>query len=186
MSDKMFWFDLETEGLDENEDAILEVACVVTDSQLNVLKKRRWSVKPGGGWSRRTLKAKSPFVYNMHDQSGLITDVVARGRHFTSIGFEVLGWVYNEGAEKTDPMCGSSIHFDRKFIKTNWPQVDALFSYRIIDVSSEKETMKRFRPEWAAEWAAIEDSRIKAHRALPDVLQSIEEFKFYRMKRGDL
>lgn len=187
-NDKMFWIDLETEGLDENLDGILEVGCVVTNLKLEVLKQKRWLVKPGGvGWSPKTLEVNNPFVHAMHKKSGLLHDVVAKGQHFTSIGFELLGWLHDSGLQnKTDPMCGSTVHFDRKFIKNYWPQVDARFSYRNIDVSSEKETILRYHPEWAAELDAMRTEKVKAHRAIPDILESIEEFKFYRVKRGDL
>lgn len=188
MNKRLFWIDLETEGLDQNLDNILEVAGVITDFDLNVIDQREWLVKPAAGWTPDTLRINNPFVYSMHTANGLLDDVMARGQHFTTVGLELRAWVQRHklGMDKTDPICGSSVHFDRQFIKHYWPGFNSCFSHRIIDVSSEKEEIKRYRPEWAAELAEKQESEHKAHRALPDVLASIEEFRFYRTKRGDL
>ena len=188
MNQRLFWIDLETEGLDANLDNILEAGAVVTDFDLNIIDEREWVIKPAAGWTPETLRRNNPFVHSMHTVNGLLDEVMSRGQHFTNVGLEIRTWAASHklGVDKTDPICGSSVHFDRQFIKHYWPGFDSGFSHRIIDVSSEKEEIKRYRPKWAAELAEITATEPKAHRALADVHASLREFKFYRMKRGDL
>lgn len=189
MKNRLFWIDLETEGLDPQERGIMEVACIITDLRLAFVKSRSWLVKPlhTEDW----LKEHDPFVHSMHTANGLFRDIrnnPHKVQHFTTVGLEIRTWAnsFGMGVDKTDPVCGNSVHFDRAFMERYWPGLNAGFSYRNIDVSSEKEEIRRYRPEWNKTLERLEANTIKAHRAMPDLERSIQEFKFYRAKRGDL
>lgn len=186
--DKLTWIDLETEGFNPFSCSPLEVGIIITDLQLESIAERSWIVLPYRTWTKNELKLANPFVYDMHESSGLLDEVETRGVLAGVVDLEVRDWLHSNGVafDKSDPICGSSIHFDRKFIEKYFPNTNAGFSHRHIDVSTEKEVNRRYSPSVYEEWSAISGRTPKAHRALDDIRNSIAEFRFYRENRGDL
>ena len=166
------WIDLETTGLDERTDQILEIGLIVTDDDLNEVAVRSWPVRPS---DRAVLISMGEFVRDMHVKSGLL-DEIANGqayplRHAEAEAIEFLASYRHDAA----PMCGNSVGFDRRFLLQHARGLESMFSYRTIDVSSIKELARRWRPE--AEYQPDGD---KPHRALADIRHSIAELAHYR------
>ena len=176
------WVDTETTGLDGASDLLLEVGIVLTDDELNFIDQKDIIV---GHIPERRLLQMIPLVQTMHRESGLWHDVLQSRFDAPSAEAVMVAWLAERIAPDT-PMCGSTISFDReRFLRPQMPSLEALFHYRTIDVSSFKETARRFAPSVYDEWQEIK-SEIKAHRTLSDCYESIEEYKFYlsAMKNG--
>ncbi|WP_153503233.1 oligoribonuclease [Cumulibacter manganitolerans] len=172
--DLLVWIDCEMTGLRLDTDALIEVAAIVTDGELNVLDEGIDIVIHA---PEEKLADMVPVVVAMHEASGL-TDEVRRsavtleqaeqqvldylGRHITTPG--------------TVPLCGNSIAVDRGFIARDMPRVDALLHYRMIDVSSIKELTRRWYPRVYFN----KPDKGLAHRALADILESVTELRYYR------
>lgn len=166
----LIWVDVETTGLDPARDFLLEVAFVVTDADLT----------PGYAFTA-VLPASmpadmDPTVLEMHTKNGLIEECAKARASFNEV------WVARVLRERAAgaPLAGSTVSFDRAFLRAFLPEVEAVASYRNVDVSSVKELVKRWRPE-------VYEARPqgpKVHRALPDVLASIEELRYYRRALG--
>lgn len=175
--------DIETTGLDSRLDVILEGAFIVTDVELNVLDSKSWIVL-SPGWEQK-LEAASDFVKDMHRESGLTADLFWANKTgssqygITSVTNDMFTWLFNHGIQGNYPLAGSTVGFDRKFLKEHMPQVDACFSHRIIDVSSIKELCKKWNPNVYAEHEKLFGNRKKAHRGRLDAIDSIEELEFY-------
>ncbi len=174
MADKnnLIWIDLEMTGLDPDRDVILEIATVVTDQELNLL-----AVGPvlAIHQPESVLAAMDDWNRKHHGESGLLERVRSLGvseREAEARTLEFLqGWV-PAGAS---PMCGNSVCQDRRFLYRLMPQLEAYFHYRNLDVSTLKELARRWAPR-------IQEGFKKknAHEALADILESIEELKYYR------
>ena len=164
------WVDIETTGLDAKKDAILEVAIVVTDDDLNELASKSIVVMPNVSHSM-LMSLMDDYVREMHMRSGLI-EVLHRGPGPEQAEQALIKFLA-ENSEKS-PMCGSSVHFDRAFLKEQMPELEKCFAYRNIDVSTLKELVKRWSPSLEFK---IDD---KPHRALPDIRASIAELRHYR------
>lgn len=166
------WIDLETTGLDERVDEILEIAVAVTDDELNEIAARNWVVRPS---SRAILLSMSEYVRSMHVASGLLDEIASGVRYsITSVAHRAEAFIRTYAPEPT-PMCGNSVGFDRRFLAYHAPELEKAFTYRTIDVSSIKELARRWRPE--IEY--VPDGG-KPHRALPDIRHSIAELAHYR------
>lgn len=167
----LFWIDLEMTGLDETRDHIIEIASIVTDSDLNIVAEGPVIAihQP-----QAILDLMDDWNQNTHGQSGLIDRVKASAidlEKAEQMTFEFLSqWVI----EKSSPLCGNSIGTDRRFLKKYMPLVDNYLHYRNVDVSSFKEMIKRWYPE--GETYAKQNT----HQALDDIRESIGELKFYR------
>jgi oligoribonuclease len=165
---KYLWVDIETTGLDPYEDHILELAAVVTDKGLNTLEEFEAVIKPGGCWSSEAAKLRSnPFVQNMHTVNGLwaATDT---GDDLD----EVLSQLYtlineHEWADSKPILAGSSVQFDRSFLKADAPHIENLLHYRQFDVSTLK---MNYEDHLGRPFVKYET----AHRAMADIKQSIE------------
>lgn len=180
----MVWVDLETTGLDPNEDAILEIGLIVTG--VDLVERARWSkvIRPAN-W--QSLKGQMDvFVVEMHAASGLWREVDEIERplvHMTNpiedAGWEAQRWLREttgaQGDAHLGPMCGSSVHFDRAFLKAQMPMLERAFSHRNIDVSTVMELDRR----WSAQGEIVSQSRGK-HRALDDLEDSIALARWYR------
>lgn len=182
MSDKlMFWLDIETTGLDPKEDFILEVGVVIYDLDFEIVDSGCWAVKQHNPhWPSRM----PDFVNEMHTKSGLL-DRLSRPEECATlpyIGHAIQGLKkdYNLGLDGTDPICGSSVQFDRNFLEQHLPAVLTGFSYRNIDVSTLKETYKKFCPVVLDD---LPDAK-KAHRPLWDIDDSMREYKHYLLDMG--
>ena len=172
-NDRMVWIDLEMTGLDPNYDEICEVACIVTDGDLNELDEGiSLVVKP----SDKPLSTMDEVVVKMHNDSGLIHEI-PNGITVDDAQAQVLEYVkkYVPEARKA-PLAGSSVYVDRGFLARYMPELDEHLHYRLIDVSSVKEITKRWYPR--AFFATPE--KTGNHRALGDIRDSIAELRYYR------
>ena len=168
------WIDCEMTGLDLRRDALIEVAAIVTDGELEPLDD---GVEVIIKVADDVLDTMIPFVRDMHAKSGLTdrvrTSTVSLGEAETA----VLEYIRGHVAEpKTAPLCGNSIATDRGFLARDMPSLDEHLHYRMIDVSSIKELAKRWYPRV---YQSQPDKGL-AHRALADVLESIQELQYYR------
>lgn len=172
-SDRLVWIDCEMTGLDLERDELLEVAVIVTDSDLAVLDDGLTVViKP----SHESLDNMSDFVRTMHEKSGLLeelTDGMSLADAEFAVNEYVLSHVPDEGQA---PLAGNSIGTDRAFLAKYMPRVDSHLHYRNIDVSSIKELSRRWFPRVYFN-APEKDGD---HRAKADILESIRELQYYR------
>jgi len=173
VSDRLVWIDCEMTGLDVERDALVEIACLVTDADLNVLDEGvDLVIKPPAD----ALAAMPDVVREMHTASGLLAEL-PRGIPVAEAAGLVLGYVRGHVSEpKKAPLCGNSIATDRWFIARAMPELDAYLHYRMIDVSSIKELARRWYPR------AYYASPVKqgGHRALADIKESVQELRYYR------
>lgn len=167
----LFWLDLEMTGLDPQKDHILEIAVLVTDKDLQVIKEGpSFAIQQPPEY----LAHMDDYVRNLHTDSGLLNRVADST---TSIGLaerEIMSFFFTYCISGITILCGNSIWVDRSFLKRYMPHLDACFHYRMIDVSSCKELAKRWYPELPP------FEKKKAHRAMEDVYESLEELKHYR------
>jgi oligoribonuclease len=174
MNDLLVWVDCEMTGLDLERDALIEVAALVTDPDLNVLGE---GVDVVIHTEESVLGGMVEIVQEMHDKSGL-TDAV-RASTITVADAEdmVMDYVTSFVKEpRTAPLCGNSIATDRGFLARHMPRFDDYLHYRMIDVSSVKELCRRWYPR--AYFG--QPAKGLAHRALADIRESIRELEFYR------
>ncbi|MEW9534345.1 oligoribonuclease [Microbispora sp. NPDC049125] len=173
MTDPLVWIDCEMTGLDLGRDALVEVACIVTDGELNQLDEGvDVVIKPPA----ETLEQMSQVVRDMHTSSGLL-EALGTGVTLGEAEAVVLDYIRSHVPEpKKAPLCGNSIATDRAFLVRDMPLVDGFLHYRMIDVSSVKELARRWYPR--VYFAAPEKQG--GHRALADITESIRELRYYR------
>jgi oligoribonuclease len=173
VNDRLVWIDCEMTGLDFVKDALVEVAALVTDFDLNVLGDGiDLVIKPPA----EAIEQMVPFVRDMHTTSGLI-DELEQGTTLADAQAQVLAYVREHCAEGSrPPLAGNSVGTDRAFIARDMPDLDAFLHYRIVDVSSIKELSRHWYPR--AYFNAPQ--KTGGHRALADIRESIEELRFYR------
>lgn len=178
MSNKfLVWCDIETTGLDVERDEILEVGFTITDLELSVIREKSWLI--WGSNESLAMASADPFVRQMHANNKLITECIVFGLEKAKVEEEIVNWLSPEEFSPEDtPICGSSIHFDRSFLAKKMPQVQSMFSYRNLDVSSYKEWVRHNNPSLEAEMKQALHPR-KAHRASPDIRDTLEEFRYY-------
>lgn len=180
MQPVMVWLDLEMTGLDHRRHRIVEIATVITDDALDVIAAGPSLVI---GASQADLDAMDPEVRTMHASTGLLYEIGASQITVAEAQERTLAFVTEHVPEpRTAPLCGNSIGTDRRFLDQYMPALEGHLHYRVVDVSSIKELAKRWRPEVAETWAELAKTRAGStkHRALDDVLQSIDELRFYR------
>jgi len=174
VSDLLVWIDCEMTGLDLGSDLLIEVAALVTDSDLNVLGE---GVDVVIGATAEQLERMPDVVKEMHATSGLTEQVLASNVTVADAEQQVLAYLrtWIDEARKA-PLCGNSIATDRGFLARDMGELDEFLHYRMVDVSSVKELARRWYPR------AYFNSPKKAggHRALADILESIQELKYYR------
>jgi oligoribonuclease len=173
MTDRLVWIDCEMTGLDLVRDALIEIACLVTDGDLNLLDDGIDEViKP----PPEALDQMADVVRGMHTASGLL-DVLEAGITLAEAQERVLDYVRGHVNEpRKAPLCGNSIATDRSFLARDMPELDAYLHYRMVDVSSIKELARRWYPR------AYFASPLKTggHRALADIKESVRELRYYR------
>ncbi|POZ61852.1 oligoribonuclease [Chromobacterium alticapitis] len=171
-TNNLIWLDMEMTGLNPDADRIIEVAMIVTDSQLNVLAESPVLVihQPDA-----VLDAMDDWNKNTHGKSGLIEKVKNSAVNEAEAEQRLLEFMSQYVAERVSPMCGNTIHQDRRFMARWMPKLEAYFHYRNLDVSTLKELCKRWKPEVAK--GVIKRGK---HEALADILESIEEMRYYR------
>ena len=173
MNDRLVWIDCEMTGLDIERDALIEIACVVTDGELTLLDGGiDLIIKPPA----EAVDQMSDVVREMHTKSGLLADL-SGGMALDEAADAVLAYVKHHVPEaKKAPLCGNSIATDRWFIARDMPELDAYLHYRMVDVSSIKELARRWYPR--AYFAS--PKKHGGHRALADIRESIQELRYYR------
>jgi len=172
-SPNLIWVDCEMTGLDLNKDVLVEIAVLVTDSELNILGEGVDLVIKA---TADQLAGMNEFVTNMHTESGLITEI-PNGVEISKAEAEIIAYLekYAPGAGKS-PLAGNSVGTDRSFIARDMPLLNSYLHYRTIDVSSIKELARRWYPR--IYFAA--PKKTGNHRALGDIRDSIEELEYYR------
>jgi oligoribonuclease len=173
MTDRLVWIDCEMTGLDLARDALVEIACIVTDGELNVADDGiDVIIKPPA----EALDHMPDVVRAMHTASGLLDELPA-GITLAEAQEAVLSYVRQHVPEpRKVPLCGNSIATDRSFLARDMPELDAWLHYRMVDVSSVKELARRWYPR--AYFAS--PPKHGGHRALADILESIRELSYYR------
>ena len=166
------WLDMEMTGLDPDRDRIIEIAIVVTDSQLaTVAEAPVLAIHQ----SDKVLDAMDDWNKSTHRKSGLVDRVRLSTLSDATAEEQMLAFLAGYIPAKTSPMCGNSICQDRRFLARWMPRLEAYFHYRNLDVSTLKELVRRWRPDLAR--GVVKQGK---HEALADIYESIEELKYYR------
>ncbi len=172
--DNLVWMDLEMTGLLPEHDTIIEIATIVTDSQLNVLAQ---GPVMAIHHSEPVLAAMDEWNTKQHGGSGLVERVLQSTTTMRAAEKATLAFLEQWVPKGKSPLCGNSIGQDRRFLVRYMPALEAYFHYRNIDVSTIKELTRRWQP-------ALLDGVVKqgSHLALDDIKDSIAELKYYRAK----
>jgi oligoribonuclease len=169
----LIWIDCEMTGLDLSTDALVEIAVLVTDSDLNVIGEGVDVVVQA---SQAQLDAMNDFVREMHTSSGLITEIPS-GISLSAAEEKILEYLKSAGTEPgKSPLAGNSVSVDRNFIARDMPTLNEYLHYRTIDVSSIKELARRWHPKTYF----ASPAKTGNHRALGDIRDSIAELAYYR------
>ena len=168
----LVWLDMEMTGLEPDTDRIIEVAMIVTDMHLNVLAEAPVFVIHQ---SDETLDKMDAWNKGTHGRSGLIDRVKASNVTEAQAEEELIKFMKQWVPKGKAPMCGNTIGQDRRFMVRYMPKLEAYFHYRNIDVSTLKELGKRWKPEMVAGF-----KKHQMHTALADIIESIDELKYYR------
>ena len=171
-SNNLIWIDLEMTGLDTQNDVIIEIATIVTDSQLNILAEGPMLAIHQ---TDAILAGMDEWNTRQHGKSGLTERVKASQIDEAEAERQTIAFLQEYVPAKTSPMCGNSICQDRRFLARCMPQLEAFFHYRNLDVSTLKELVKRWLPRIAS---GVEKKG--THLALDDVRESIAELRYYR------
>lgn len=171
--DNLVWIDLEMTGLDPDRDVIIEAAVLITDAELNIIAdgpdfaihRSDEALSVMNAWNRQT-----------HHGSGLIKRVKASDISIDQAEQEIVEFVQQWTVAQTSPLCGNSVHQDRRFLYGEMPKLIEWLSYRIVDVSTIKELAKRWYPDLEP---FVKQER---HRALDDIRESIDELRWYRQQ----
>jgi oligoribonuclease len=168
----LVWLDMEMTGLEPERERIIELAMVVTNANLDILAQSpEWVVHQPD----TVLDAMDNWNKSTHGKSGLIDRVKASAMRETDVEAQAVDFLKQWVPAKTSPLCGNSVHQDRRFMVLYMPQLEGFFHYRNLDVSTLKELARRWRPEVAKSFL-----KRSAHTALADVQESIDELKHYR------
>lgn len=172
--DRLVWIDCEMTGLSLANDQLVEIAAIVTDSELNELDEGISVVIRPQDMS--VLTTMDPYVVKMHTDSGLLS-LIEHGIPLEDAGAAVLGYIKTHVPEpRKAPLAGSSVYVDRGFLARDLPELDQWLHYRLVDVSSFKELTRRWYPRVYFNAPA----KTGNHRALADIRESIAELRFYR------
>lgn len=168
----MVWVDMEMSGLDPEINRILEIAVIVTDAELTTLAVGPVMVihQPDS-----VLDAMDAWNKGTHGKSGLIDRVKASTITEAQASAVLLDFIKGYAPAKKVPMCGNTVHQDRRFMARYMPELEAFFHYRNIDVSTIKELCRRWNPSVMKGF-----EKKSAHTALADIEESIDELRFYR------
>ncbi|MDW5378210.1 oligoribonuclease [Halomonas sp. HP20-15] len=171
-NDLLVWIDLEMTGLDPDKERIIEVATLITDSELNpVAEGPVLAVRQ----SNELLAAMDEWNTKTHGESGLTARVKASGVDTAEAERRTLEFLKQYVTPNSSPVCGNSVHQDRRFLEREMPELLAFFHYRNLDVSTLKELAKRWNP------AALKGfEKRNTHQALDDIRESVDELRHYR------
>ncbi|XP_065169820.1 oligoribonuclease, mitochondrial-like [Atheta coriaria] len=170
---RIVWVDLEMTGLDIERDTILEIACIITDSKLNI-------VAEGPNLIINTpedkLNAMNEWCINQHGKTGLTEAAKNSSISLQQAEDNIMDFVQSHVMKSHSPLAGNSVYMDRLFLKKYMPKLDDYLHYRIIDTSTVKELCRR----WNKEMYKTAPKKEYSHRALNDIRESISELKFYK------
>ena len=170
--DNLIWLDLEMTGLDPNRDRILEIATIITNSNLDILAEGPVFAiyQPN-----EVLKAMDSWNDSHHTASGLIERVKIIGVTAKKAETETLAFLKNYVPKGKSPLCGNSVCQDRRFLHRHMPTLDQFFHYRHLDIS----TLKILAQRWAPQIMSGVIKKLQ-HLAMQDIRNSIEELRYYR------
>jgi oligoribonuclease len=169
--DHLVWMDLEMTGLDPDSDTILEMAILITDAELNIVAE---GPSIAIHQDESVLSAMNDWCKEHHGASGLSTRVRQSDTDMLTAESMALDFVRRFVPERTSPLCGNSIHQDRRFLARHMPKLEAYMHYRNIDVSTIKELARRW-------YAGISPpTKRSAHLAMDDIRESVAELAYYR------
>lgn len=180
-ADVLFWIDCEMTGLDVNHDELIEIAIVPTDLELNYLDNStedhgiKFVIKPTDEGMQRLLN--NEVVKEMHEKSGL-TNELKNGITLEETEENVLKYLKKFAKMHKSLLSGNTVYQDRKFLDKYLPKVSHYMHYRLVDVSTIKELSKKWYPDVMQETVEKDND----HRALGDILESIDELRYYRSK----
>ena len=171
-SNNLVWIDMEMTGLVPDSDRIIEIAVLVTDTQLNLVAEGPVLVVKQPD---EVLAAMDSWNRSVHAKSGLVEKVRASTLDEATAERQAIEFLAQHVPAGVSPMCGNSICQDRRFLARWMPKLEAFFLYRNVDVSTLKELVKRWKPE------VVKGMKKEGkHEALADIYESIEELKYYR------
>lgn len=168
----LVWVDLEMTGLDPDTDLVIEIATIVTDSQLTTLAE---GPVIAIHQSDQALAAMDEWNTTHHTRSGLVERVRASEVDERTACARTIAFLEQWVPARSSPMCGNTICQDRRFMVRHLPELEAFFHYRNLDVSTVKILMQRWRPELESGF-----TKTGTHQALDDIRESIEELRYYR------
>ncbi|TPX66937.1 hypothetical protein SpCBS45565_g04085 [Spizellomyces sp. 'palustris'] len=174
IKDPLVWIDLEMTGLDLQKDRIIEIACIITDGDLNIVAEGPNLVI---SQPKELMDGMSEWCIEHHGKSGLVSQVLASNTTTQSATSQVLSFIKSHiPISNIAHLAGNSIHMDKQFLQKEMPEIINHLHYRIVDVSTIKELVKR----WLPEVAQNAPRKGLAHRALDDIRESIQELGYYR------
>jgi oligoribonuclease len=168
----LIWVDLEMTGLDPERDVVIEIATIITDTNLNTLAEGPVIALHQ---SDARLDGMDEWNTTHHNRSGLVDRVKASKHTEQSATDATIAFMEQWVPRGASPMCGNSICQDRRFMARHLPQLESFFHYRNLDVSTLKILMQRWRPELESGF-----TKTGTHLALDDIRESIEEMRYYR------
>jgi len=173
-ANNLIWIDMEMTGLVPDSDRIIEIAVLVTDSQLNLVAEGPVLVVKQPD---EVLAAMDSWNRSVHAKSGLVEKVKASALDEAAVERRTIEFLAQHVPAGVSPMCGNTICQDRRFLARWMPKLEAFFLYRNVDVSTLKELVKRWKPELIKDMMKLKQGK---HEALADIYESIEELKYYR------
>jgi oligoribonuclease len=171
-TDTLVWMDLEMTGLDPEDNVIIEIATIITDDELNIIAEGPVIAVYQSGFE---LDKMDDWNVKTHNGSGLVERVKASAVSMEEAEKQTIEFIALHVKKGHSPLCGNSIHQDRRFLVKQMPLLEEFVHYRNIDVSTLKELAKRWKPSILPGF-----KKSGSHKALDDILESIAEMKYYR------